>query len=237
MTTSVTARTVRTSREPVSNLAFHVSFPIETLPPTFWSRFYAGMALNINESWFSCSLVSCDAAACANGHFFCPNPGFRGKTVSTMIVNDGVCDCCDGSDEWQSGKCGNRCEEEGRDWRQHMAERIKQVESGAAARKEYAAKGTEAVAAASSKASASQALVAEVGNSSELVTRLAMLFAACCCRAVVAPVIMCAARSWRRSSLQPRPRRPRSRRMRHPWPQQHRLRRTTRLHLPSVSMT
>jgi len=32
------------------------------------------------------------AAACEAAKFFCRNEGFRGDTVSSMVVNDGVCD-------------------------------------------------------------------------------------------------------------------------------------------------
>ena len=58
---------------------------------------------------------------------------------------------CDGSDEWESGKCANTCVEEGREWREHMAERIKSVEQGASARLAYAEEGTKATAAAGEK--------------------------------------------------------------------------------------
>jgi hypothetical protein len=42
--------------------------------------------------------------------FFCRNDGFASATVFASHVNDGVCDCCDGSDEWRSGAaCSNTC--------------------------------------------------------------------------------------------------------------------------------
>jgi protein kinase C substrate 80K-H len=54
--------------------------------------------------------------------FFCRNEGFFGSFIRSSFVNDGVCDCCDGSDEFdvknvgidaavptQSTKCENTC--------------------------------------------------------------------------------------------------------------------------------
>ena len=38
-------------------------------------------------------------AACSNGRFFCNNRGFKGQVLHSSAVNDGICDCCDGSDE------------------------------------------------------------------------------------------------------------------------------------------
>ena len=59
-------------------------------------------------------------SACLNGRFTCPNR-FAGPTrslpslspslsVSSSKVNDGFCDCCDGSDEWAHPTlCTNTC--------------------------------------------------------------------------------------------------------------------------------
>lgn len=44
--------------------------------------------------------------------FYCANKGFRPSYVENFKLNDGVCDydlCCDGSDEYVSGKCPNVC--------------------------------------------------------------------------------------------------------------------------------
>jgi protein kinase C substrate 80K-H len=49
--------------------------------------------------------------ACLNGKFFCLNQGYVPKTLTSSRVEDGVCDCCDGSDE-RSGEliqCPNTC--------------------------------------------------------------------------------------------------------------------------------
>lgn len=44
-------------------------------------------------------LLICPPPACSNGKFFCNNRGFKGQLLHSSAVNDGICDCCDGSDE------------------------------------------------------------------------------------------------------------------------------------------
>ncbi|XP_010826798.1 PREDICTED: glucosidase 2 subunit beta [Bison bison bison] len=65
-------------------------------------------------------------AACPNGSFHCTNTGYKALYISSRWVNDGVCDCCDGTDEYNSGiVCENTCKEKGRKERetlQQMAE-------------------------------------------------------------------------------------------------------------------
>ncbi|XP_045048433.2 glucosidase 2 subunit beta isoform X4 [Desmodus rotundus] len=65
-------------------------------------------------------------AACPNGSFHCTNTGYKPLYISSRWVNDGVCDCCDGTDEYNSGiVCENTCKEKGRKERetlQQMAE-------------------------------------------------------------------------------------------------------------------
>jgi protein kinase C substrate 80K-H len=41
-------------------------------------------------------------AACAKGMFHCVNKDFKGMDITASKVNDGVCDCCDGSDEYDN---------------------------------------------------------------------------------------------------------------------------------------
>lgn len=44
--------------------------------------------------------------------FYCENKGFFPRLLERHKLNDGVCDydlCCDGSDEWSSGKCEDKC--------------------------------------------------------------------------------------------------------------------------------
>ena len=53
-------------------------------------------------------------ASCEKGRFYCKNMSNRMEYISSFKVNDGVCDCCDGSDEYLdlfSIKCPNTCAE------------------------------------------------------------------------------------------------------------------------------
>ena len=46
-------------------------------------------------------------------------------------VNDGICDCCDGSDEWESRtECPNTCMEMGRAAREAAAAKVKRDMEG-----------------------------------------------------------------------------------------------------------
>uniref|UniRef100_A0A1A9W6P2 Glucosidase II beta subunit N-terminal domain-containing protein n=1 Tax=Glossina brevipalpis TaxID=37001 RepID=A0A1A9W6P2_9MUSC len=53
--------------------------------------------------------------ACNNGRFYCKyqkrHITGRGRDIFVFSsrVNDGICDCCDGSDEWEGTNCKNRC--------------------------------------------------------------------------------------------------------------------------------
>ncbi|XP_005186294.1 glucosidase 2 subunit beta isoform X2 [Musca domestica] len=53
--------------------------------------------------------------ACNNGKFYCKyqkrHITGRGRDVfvPSSRVNDGICDCCDGSDEWLGTACKNKC--------------------------------------------------------------------------------------------------------------------------------
>ncbi|EME41644.1 hypothetical protein DOTSEDRAFT_112811, partial [Dothistroma septosporum NZE10] len=62
--------------------------------------------------------------------FYCQNKGHIPSYVPFTNVNDGVCDyelCCDGSEEYQAvrGKCKNKCDEIGKEWRKHDEARQK----------------------------------------------------------------------------------------------------------------
>lgn len=79
------------------------------------------------------------------------------------MVNDGVCDCCDGADEFaRAGACANTCEEDGREWRRLQAERIRAAETGAAAKQAYIEKGRSVKAQAQAKAAEAAAKVEEL---------------------------------------------------------------------------
>ena len=60
-------------------------------------------------------------------------------------VNDGICDCCDGSDEWaevSGSPCVNDCDEMGAAERVERERLAKVVEEGLKLKAEMAAKGT-----------------------------------------------------------------------------------------------
>ncbi|XP_075083054.1 uncharacterized protein LOC107787249 isoform X6 [Nicotiana tabacum] len=49
-------------------------------------------------------------AACPAGKFYCRNVGSTPKFLFSSRVNDNICDCCDGSDEYDSTvNCPNTC--------------------------------------------------------------------------------------------------------------------------------
>ena len=87
-------------------------------------------------------------SACANGRFYCQNKGYKPKLLPSSRVNDGICDCCDGSDEWtgplyQSGQtdsdvsaCANVCMEMGKEEREERERLAKVIEEGAKMRNE-----------------------------------------------------------------------------------------------------
>ena len=83
-------------------------------------------------------------AACNEGSFYCANAGHEALVIKSSRVFDGVCDCCDGSDEKGGASvlwlrsirfvilsaslpgCANTCEELGRAAREE-AERLAKV--------------------------------------------------------------------------------------------------------------
>lgn len=56
--------------------------------------------------------------------FYCENRGYFPGKIENYKLNDGVCDydiCCDGSDEYLSGKCPDRCKEVRKQYENHLA--------------------------------------------------------------------------------------------------------------------
>ncbi|KAI3645009.1 hypothetical protein MP228_011173 [Amoeboaphelidium protococcarum] len=65
----------------------------------------------VNDNYCDCPLDGLDepgTSACSNGKFYCRNRGYVSHYIPSFLVGDGVCDCCDGSDE-QKGVCTNQC--------------------------------------------------------------------------------------------------------------------------------
>lgn len=63
----------------------------------------------MNDDYCDCPQDGSDepsTSACPVGRFYCAHSGGGGgggehhNSVPSSRVNDGVCDCCDGSDEW-----------------------------------------------------------------------------------------------------------------------------------------
>eukprot|EP01126_Amoeba_proteus_P067457 TRINITY_DN996_c0_g1_i9.p1 TRINITY_DN996_c0_g1~~TRINITY_DN996_c0_g1_i9.p1 ORF type:complete len:421 (-),score=122.55 TRINITY_DN996_c0_g1_i9:93-1355(-) len=52
----------------------------------------------VRVDWFF-FLTSSGTSACPSGRFFCLNKGFKSHFIPSSRVRDGLCDCCDGSDE------------------------------------------------------------------------------------------------------------------------------------------
>ncbi|KAJ2777186.1 hypothetical protein GGI15_004589 [Coemansia interrupta] len=82
----------------------------------------------VNDDYCDCLDGSDEpgTSACNNGTFYCANVGHMAARISSSKVNDGICDpqCCDGSDEWDSGvTCPDRCAEIGQSHRAEEAAR------------------------------------------------------------------------------------------------------------------
>jgi protein kinase C substrate 80K-H len=71
-------------------------------------------------------------SACSHGTFYCVNGGVLGKEISSTFVDDGVCDCCDGSDETDG--CGNTCHAVMQQKRNELQTKLEQYEAGFKAR-------------------------------------------------------------------------------------------------------
>ncbi len=67
----------------------------------------------MNDNFCDCGNDETRTGACASEPFVCANEGALAKAVHASLVGDGVCDCCDGSDEWNTkAPCVNTCREE-----------------------------------------------------------------------------------------------------------------------------
>ncbi|GAB0100381.1 uncharacterized protein DMENIID0001_164140 [Sergentomyia squamirostris] len=72
----------------------------------------------VNDDYCDCESDGSDEPstnACSRGIFYCETPQIHlsGKTYNHVIpssrINDGICDCCDGSDEWMQTRRRTPC--------------------------------------------------------------------------------------------------------------------------------
>ncbi|KAJ2811301.1 hypothetical protein H4S07_002147 [Coemansia furcata] len=82
----------------------------------------------VNDDYCDCPDGSDEpgTSACNNGTFYCANEGHIPARISSSKVNNGVCDpeCCDGSNEYDSGAhCPNVCVELGQKSREEAGRR------------------------------------------------------------------------------------------------------------------
>lgn len=60
--------------------------------------------------FFTLFVFYAGTSACPEGKFYCRNIGDTPLLLFSSFVNDRICDCCDGSDEYESGiHCQNTC--------------------------------------------------------------------------------------------------------------------------------
>ncbi|CAM9891445.1 unnamed protein product, partial [Choristocarpus tenellus] len=116
----------------------------------------------VNDDYCDCPKDGSDepgTSACNTGAFHCVNHGHQEMRLASSRVGDGVCDCCDGSDEtatWtDSGgrdgsepgesfgsivtTCKNTCELDAEAWIDRLAKDVAQLEAGLEKRAMYVA--------------------------------------------------------------------------------------------------
>ncbi|XP_037550961.1 glucosidase 2 subunit beta [Nematolebias whitei] len=70
-------------------------------------------------------------SACPHGRFYCTNLGFRPHYIPSSRVNDGICDCCDASDEYNSHtRCQNTCWNLGQKERAYVEGQMRTLDEG-----------------------------------------------------------------------------------------------------------
>jgi hypothetical protein len=68
--------------------------------------------------------------------FYCENKGANPKRIFKSRVSDGICDCCDGSDENGIG-CSNTCLEDGKAWREERIRQAAHIRQGIVVKETY----------------------------------------------------------------------------------------------------
>ncbi|XVF53208.1 hypothetical protein PTKIN_Ptkin05aG0082000 [Pterospermum kingtungense] len=83
-------------------------------------------------TWFGPFLPSAGTSACPTAKFYCKNARHVPQLLFSSRVNDGICDCCDGSDEYDGQvKCPNTCWEVGKVARVRPLKKISTYKEGA----------------------------------------------------------------------------------------------------------
>ncbi|GMK53438.1 hypothetical protein CspeluHIS016_0100240 [Cutaneotrichosporon spelunceum] len=100
----------------------------------------------VNDDYCDCADGSDEpgTSACEgrpHAYFYCRNAGHIPARILSSRVNDGVCDeaCCDGSDEWASGACPNRCADIARSHKERIERDARIRRTGAKIRGTYVA--------------------------------------------------------------------------------------------------
>ncbi|BEJ14197.1 hypothetical protein CspHIS471_0313710 [Cutaneotrichosporon sp. HIS471] len=101
---------------------------------------------SVNDDYCDCPDGSDEpgTSACEgrpHAYFYCRNDGHIPARILSSRVNDGVCDeaCCDGSDEWASGGCPNRCHDIAKAHKERIEREGKIRRTGAKIRGTYVA--------------------------------------------------------------------------------------------------
>eukprot|EP00913_Durusdinium_trenchii_P002631 g2437.t1 len=75
--------------------------------------------------------ATCTAACASDRWFYCYNKGGTARYIYASRVGDGICDCCDGSDEWQRpGVCRDVCAEQGQARKARLEKRRSEMQRG-----------------------------------------------------------------------------------------------------------
>lgn len=101
-------------------------------------------------------------AACSDNTFHCLNFGYKVIQIPSSRVDDGICDCCDGSDEGNLVNCTNICKSMADRDRAKFEKIINSFQTGHATRSEYIKNTKEKHAAAASAIPTIEARIIEL---------------------------------------------------------------------------
>lgn len=104
----------------------------------------------VNDDYCDCpdSILSDEpgTSACSSSMFHCENIGSFPIDIRSSIVNDGICDCCDGTDEWlYSNSCVNDCAHEALQTYQALRNELSELQNALTARDELVRKASEVI--------------------------------------------------------------------------------------------